>query len=624
MAQEISSKSGSAAPSAEDEARFVMSFIDDAKKPMTEMQDVLQETLGNLLVKPYSDTNWYQRTDKPYYTTRDRQVLSGAILKTPESNQIAMSLMAKAMPTLFGKQGFIRCRPVGSEDLIRSDTTSRVLQYDFRIPGHYRTVYEWILDGIWSGTGMIKGYWRYEEDERLAFSTRYMDGTSLRTEQMETYASFDDPCLQGLDLMKFYPDPGHTRIAEMIGAADESTITGREAMMLAEQGKYDKNAVKRAIGNARKLADMKDSSSSTWDYRKGFDQSVNAKIPDDFLPLKRFEYYGDTPFPPDTGMKRRRVLTVLNGELVRRRSWFLPTPRLPYFDCTINPMQGRFYGLSPLEIMRYHQDFTDAMLMNIADGTMRSIHAQPMVDRNAMVEIQKLRRPGPDVPVLTNSVDAVKFLEYRPPIMEAWRIMTELIGQMRSGAGAVSAIQGLGLGIDRASATEAQGTFAAAMDRPELMVELIERDSLPPLGRFLLSLNQAYLDEEGLAKRVGQVPGVVELGDIDGDFDVEFVGSRLVHSQQEELGMMERIEAQIKTSPFAAIFPWMDFYKRWLKVAELPELEALVGNAESTRMNIALQQMSGNNQAAGNGNGTAPAALPAGMIPAQAAGRAGA
>lgn len=285
-------------------------------------------------------------------------------------------------------------------------------------------------------------------------------------------------------------------------------------------------------------------------------------------------------------------------------------------------MTGRFYGYGPLEAARHDQDFADVLKRMIADAVVRGTRSMPLVRRDARVDSAKLRNFSPDVPIYVDGDPggAVGYLNYRPPVEGAINMYATVKNQLREQTGALGAIQGHGLGSKRFSATEAQQTFAQAFDRPEMIALLIERDSLPPIGKGILSFYQRFIDSEGLARRVGERPTTGAIADILHDFDVRFVGSRRQHDRQSKIAALERFVSVIGSiPPIAALIPWQDFLQEYVRALDLPKMEARIADALVVAQNTSLQQQLGAN--AQNNNGAVNAAG-GGDLDAQRLGRA--
>lgn len=111
--------------------------------------------------------------------------------------------------------------------------------------------------------------------------------------------------------------------------------------------------------------------------------------------------------------------------------------------------------------------------------------------------------------------------------------------------------------------------------------------------------------------RVGEVPGAEWIGNIMGDFDIQFVGSRLALSRQDKLQSIDRLAALSAAMPqVGMMIPWPQLMS-WItgNLLELDEVAALMGDENVVLRNAILQRaaaLAGAPQT-GNGNGTTQA-----------------
>jgi hypothetical protein len=189
---------------------------------------------------------------------------------------------------------------------------------------------------------------------------------------------------------------------------------------------------------------------------------------------------------------------------------------------------------------------------------------------------------------------------------------------MQETSGATAGLQGQELSSKRMSATEAQNTITQAMDRPELASALLERESFPKVAKSFLRRYQQFLDTEGLRERVGELPQPAWIGDIQGDFDIKFVGSRMAMTRQQKLQAFDRLIAYASAIPQAALFlPQLQILQMYIgDVLELPDVAGMIGDPKQFLMNLQLQQMT-QQQGGPAQNGVPANGEPAGALPAQ-------
>lgn len=598
---------------------FVMGFVAASDEYRQQYIDRWREVVANFMVEPQygefgSGTTPYRQGR--IYTARRHQV----VLKDPETHKIVMTYASKLVRTLFGSRDreYIKAKPRGWEDAAgKAQTVSRLLRYNFALPGHFRTFVEAVVDMLLFGTSIIESPWKYQEREILARSVTSELGVETEESQRMRIPVYDDPCLAVVDVMDFYPDPTHYRMQDMAGCAKRFRMNSIEAKAT---GQFKQDAVSRAIGNIGKesIQEHRDS------FRAGIDQPRTDSIKSQFKDMIGYEYWGDVPWEDDQG-STRRVITVLNNVVVRDDPWPLSDYALPFHTFIINPVQGRFYGISPAEVIRYDQDFADALKVLLAEAVIRSVHPPIAYDPDAMQDepgvIAKLQTWKADaILAARGGPNAVGTLQYRFDANSGFGMLAGLKSSMQEGSGALGAIQGES-GPDREAATVGAFRIQGALDRPELAAMVLENECLPPLGESLLRRYQQFLDTQGLTRRIGEDPPGVWIGDIMGDFDVEFVGSRMEMSRQEKLQSYDRLVALASAiPPLMMQIPWQDIGRDLVgDTLELPEVAVKIGNQQQMLMNALLQQVGGGSGP--NKIGSAPrAGEPPGLMPAQASG----
>ena len=605
----------------DDHAEYVMSFVSESGEYRRDFEDVWEEVETNYLVRSLTDVGLVGRTDMPLMSAGDPN-RGQAILKDPETHQEVMTIVSKIVLNTMGEPGFIRATPKGFEDTFRAGVVSKLLEYDLRRPGHFWQFVVWIVNAAVYGTGILESFWDYKEEPRNFRSVTVDPYTGMTVNGSETLVIpvVDDPCIKIVDIRDFYPDPGSLTMQDMYGCAKRFTTTAGVALADA---RFDKAKVKEAVTRAIESRDRtRHDSYGPEEAESGTDLKVSNQAS---IPLIGYEYYGEVPTKeanPDAGLDNgditRRVITVLGGETVRNEPW----PRaLPFFDCRLTPRLNSFYGLGAAEVIRYDQDFADMIKMQLATAVVRMMNPPPLVNRFRSVDVSKLRNPQPNRPIFTDNVaDSVNYLDYNPAIEPAFAMQSNVKGQMREATGALGAVQGLGLGSKRFSATEASSTMQQALDRPELFAQVVEREWLPPLGKFLLELNQEFLeDDKDLQDRIGESNVTVAIGDILANFDINFVGSRQVATKAEKLQAYRELFSGGASNPIMQqVIPWIPLIQKYISEGlGLEDIAAMVGNPQMVQLHMMLNTMVGATDLAGNGNGTAQSLPPAGQMPAQ-------
>jgi hypothetical protein len=609
---------------AQEANQFMTSWIAGGQRLIDDKVAVWREIMANVLVTPYVQES--TSSTNPYGKAREKDVRN-LVLKDPESTQIAETFRANMMGAMFSdpEGKYIVAEPRGYEDVIKAKTVTRLLRYNFQLPGVQRTLSEAMLDLAMFGTVVLETPWRYEERNVVVRTVEEINGVPFDSEHREWLPTYDDPEINQIDLLDWYPDVNETRIEKMRGAAKGFRMTPQAARAMVEDEIYDKKAVELAIKGARRKA-VDRTEEKKRDLRHRTD-AATFDFDEDFTEMKGHEFWGEVAFDSKDGISRR-VITRLGGVIVRNDPWPLTDAELPFHVFVINPIKGRHYGKAPAEVIRYAQDFADAMLMLIAEATVRQVHPPIAIDLSKDVDPAAVRAWEPDAVIAVDgdTTGAVTTVQYGANVFAGTQFQQNLKGQMREGSGALGATQGLGLGVNRASATEAAGTFQKAMTQIEAAAQLLEKDGLPQLGRGLLKRNQQFLlDTEALTDRVGEIPEPIWLGDIMGDFDVQFVGTRNAISKQMKMQAYDRLIGIGTAMPAAAQrIPWDKvFADLFGDVLQLPEVAAAFLDSDQQTDIIeenALMQAVNAEAGATPGNGVPQTGQAPGLGTQQAAG----
>jgi hypothetical protein len=584
--------------------QFMLDFVEASQALKSEYVDRWLEVLQNFLVEPYWGQD-YGVPGSPY--SRARRLRRNKItLKDAETHKAVMGYVANIMLSIFGdgRGRYVAAVPVGYEDApLKATTADRLIRYGFRRPGHWRTLQEQIVEMLLFGTSVIEVSFEYREREMLARTIEAIGDLEVDNVETQTVVVQDDVVLNPIGVMDFFPDPSEYRVERMVGAAKRFAISESEARRLAALGVYDEAETSRALSGGPAKRTTTEHELQTYSIPRPRPRPEGLENHDGF------EYWGEVPWS-----RERRVITVVNEVVVRDQEYPLADPDLPFRTMTISPIRGRFYGVSPAETMRFDQDLQDALRILVAEAVIRQVHPPLIYNRDSDVDYDYLLAWTPDAPVgIRGGIQNVGTLRYDANVFTGLQFGQTLKQDMRETSGATGPFLGFGLGVNRASGTEAQFTAQQSLSRPELAAALLEKEDLPAIARSMLRRYQQFLPStEELRKRIGELPAPVWIGEIMGDFDIYFVGSRRALSHQAKLQAYDRLIALSTAVPaFAAMIPWREVALEMFGET-IPELAARIAEPQTMRLNLLLSRM------LGRGRGTPP--RPAEASPAELAG----
>ena len=605
----------------EGRARYVMNVVRDAELARDDFLPRWEESWTNYLVQPRQATAYAGRTDNPLgrsvFGQHGGRRANQTILKDPESHQIVESLLAETLTQLFPEDGFVKARPTGSEDSPLATGTNQIIEHALGRPEPQLVLYRWLKDIFIYGTGVMFGDWEFEEDFEIVRTIAELGNFSVSQFSRALVTVKDDVRFENVDLIDFYPGPGEDSFQRLKGAARRVELYGDELLLEAkdapdEEG-WDMKALEAGIEGGFELK-----SSRPEEIKVNLTEDAQDTPMDEFSPVVGYEYWGEVPWagteddPIQDGSRRRRLL-VVNGELVREQDWPLKRASLPFFGHAINPMTGRLYGLSPLEVIRFDQDFADVIKQMLAMAVVKSSNPPHVINAQQNVSAAKMAAFRQDLPIIVDGDvrTAVAQAQYNPPIHLAQGLYESMISPgMKDASGAAGGVQGQGLGSKRFSASEAQSQFRSQFARPNMIAQLIEKVSLPGIGAFVIDQYALNIeDNAALKERFGE-NFETTLQDLQRKHDVRFVGGRREHDKLSKAAGLERFLAVVSQIPeVRAQIPWAEFLKVYAKAVDIHDLTHLIGTNETLSENAKLQAILSQFQGgAGNGaNAPAPA-----------------
>lgn len=554
-----------------DEARFIMDWVSKAQAKMQPYFPVWEEVLDNYMVASPTTgrlgRSWPSGQLAPYWHARKAE--GSSFLKDPETHQIVESLAAQALLLLLGQRDYITATPVGADDPAKAQLISRLLMAQMEQPGVFRTHYQLFKNAFLFGTSIIEIGWETRSRMQMQRQTLFDPQTGQISDHMspQEVQYRDRPVQREVPLWKFFPDPNGTRIHEdMVGVVKQFEITDLDATSLAEAGVYDREGVRRAIASLSK---------NVRPYESG--QQQPFEMPRGLKMLTGFEFWGTSPFKYANGATNR-VITLLEGEIVRSHINPFVDGSVPFKEIVVNPVQGRFYGLGPAEVIRYLQDSADNMLMVVNDAADYGVRAPLLVGGTFGGDEMQLKARKLNSLIHCRDPKAVMPLQQDLSVIQMGA--NELIRRkiaMREASGATNPLQAIPSG-DRATATEVSALVQYASQRVESMIMLTEREDYPWIGRTLHSRNRQFLPPGGaVATLLGeQVDAPFEM--IDADVDVRFCGSRNAASKMQKVASLrEGINIIGSNLPLIPIMP--ELFERYLLELEIPDAKEILTNA---------------------------------------------
>lgn len=552
------------------------------------MLSIARELLDNYMVVPFGYPNRSSVGTSPAYGTMPstRYNSRRPILKDPESHQITKALAASAMVLMFGSRDYLQAMPRGDDDYEKARLLSRLLMAILEGSGNFRTLYQAWKDSFIFGTAILEFSW--ESRNRQQMTEAYIqlpDGTVQMIHVPMNAPYREGPMISQVDLFDFYPDPAGTRIQkDMSFVAKRFRITRQMAVSMANAGVYDREAVKEAFGD-------EDEDRSSHEGDKGGPTRFPQKHmggPNKAGLSTGFEGWGFVPGKHADGASHR-VVTEVNGVLLRDTIIPHRNGVIPFKEIVVNPMTGRFYGMSPNEANRYLQDSSDLMLMLMTEAADDMVHPQTIIGHAAQVNPITLEynqryieamNPEAIIPV-KKDYNAIQVA------MQQWQARKQA---MRESSGTLEPL-GQTLGGDRMAATTTSEIVRLASQQTELMVTLSERDDFPFIGKMIHGMLRQFSPDEGIIASLNGERLKVPFESIDIDADIRFVGSTKAQSKFQKVAAYKEAIATIASG--IDLIPVMPrLFSRYLRDGlEIDDADSILAEAVAAVQQRQAQEM---------------------------------
>jgi hypothetical protein len=576
-----------------EERDFVMEFLAKSDALKSRYVHTWNEVLENYMVLP---TGWHQSVVFGGGTLPNRMERNNrrSLTKNPETHQIVETLAAQGIALILPKRGsFIRAVPMGEDDPVKADQVSKIIMAVLRGEGVRRTIYQILKDSFIFGTSILELSWetrsRWEMVKQQVFSP---EGELLGTRYVPEEVIYRDrPMFRAIDIYDFYPDPSGTRIQEdMFGVAKRFRSGRHQIESLAASGVYDYDATTRAISNVSVSANGTSGDlGESGNFQSRF-RSESRTTASHYGVMRGFEYWGHYPGRVSgADPYRNRVITLLEGEVVRSRINPYKGGRIPFKEFTVNPVQGRFYGLGPAEVVRFQQDSLDSIDMTITDAVNLMTNPNLLVGIGFRGDVDELKYRQFNGVIECHDVKSVGLI---PQDFGAIAVGQQEIARrtqmIRNASGATDTPQAIGSSTEK-TATETSILTRFATQRINSVIELMESDDWPWVGHGIHDMLVQFGEGSDIVTKLHGEPLLIPFEDIDTDADIMFVGSQVAQSQFQALQGNSNALNILGTNP-EAVEQYPDLVERILESLEIPDAKKQVARAiEVAQQRRALQ-----------------------------------
>jgi hypothetical protein len=454
-------------------------------------------------------------------------------------------LLPGVQKAYFGADRIISISGVGSEDADRAERVMKLIQWQLTVKNQgYRIFKGWFGDALVTNLGVLKCYWKRETkvtrrreildqsqligviqnpDNRVTGSKPVPDVMSIAglaspkamVTWEETQVTANQPVIEVVrpSDIRFTPD-GRT-LSECSMVAHRKVTTVDQLRRDAKRGLYDPQAVEEAV--TAQAGDYE-----LTDLEKVLDGGAEDSLRHNQGPEKArarvviYECYLKSDLNGD-GLLEDAIVTVCGDTLIRAAE--NPYGRAPFFDLV--PFWDSYQvwsGLGLAEIIQETQDAHTALLrqMIVALGLSnqwRGVVDETQINIDDLISNAMFVRASGDpsraffpLPHPGLHPENFQMFEYLKSQLEQWTPMTRYN-------------QGIDASSLNKTATGINMIMSASQQRQEEITRNFAETGIRELFRFLIQLNQRYLDQPQVVRLQGDI---LEFSpdDLSGEFDL--------------------------------------------------------------------------------------------------------
>lgn len=544
-----------------DKAKVLSVAIADIKRADAYYSDQIESTLQTRYEVYFADTERYKKLF-PKLSRKNE-------MRTFDLWSAVEWLLPTILKAFFGSNRIISVSGVGAEDAEQAEKVMELIQWQLTVKNQgYKVFKSWFGDALATNLGVLKCYWKRETE--IIPHQEVMDEAALvgilqdhknkvkATEPMPTMDSIlglapqnamvawdeerviiNQPIIEAIKPsdIRFTPD-GKT-LSECSMVAHRKVMTINDLRKEARRGVFDSAVVEDIASSADD--DIKPTEIEK--YLNGDEGEKNDAPEQARRRVVVYECYLKTDIDGD-GLLEDAIVTVCNDKLLRAVE--NPYKRVPFFDLVPFFDSYRVWGKMGLaEVVQDIQDTHTALLrqMIVALGLgnqWRAVVDETAVNMEDLINdsmfIRSKGEPGrafANFPHDGVNPQNFQFFEYLKTQLEQFTPNTRYN-------------QGTDASSLNKTATGINMIMTAAQQRQEEIIRNFAETGIRELFRFLIQLNQRYLDQEQIVRLQNKTINFAP-DDIMGDYDLSVDASSGVGAVDSKV--------QVLTSYLREMFP---------------------------------------------------------------------
>lgn len=525
--------------------------------------------------------------DKDYYANKF-PILSktSSLVSTDVADTIEWALPS-LMKVFTGSDEVITVAGVTEEDDQNAEVMQSLLVYQLQRQNKFFPIlYNWMKDSLITGMGIIKCYW--ERTEGWTPETQKLNAEAL---QLLAQTGVEITNVQGPDMMgdfmvtwnspyyiKNSPKIENILVSEFLYSPDAKNL--EDANFVAHRKKVTMSHLrqKEKEGIYANVSMVKpDNGPTSW-----LSDQVEDAIGDNYTPLNKnnqekardevtiYECYTKIDFNND-GILEDMIITIAGDVILRAEPNYMG--RHPFFSISPTKDPHRIWvKRSYAELIGELQDMkvalTRQIVQNIAlTNDPKMILSEDSINISDYIEGRKVIRKKPgasmgdvamSMPVNQLSPQTFQFLEW-------------LEGQKENRTGITRYNQGLDASSLNKTATGISAILGQSAQRLELIARMFAETGIAELFRFMVSLNQKFVDQETVVRLTNKQLRISP-DDLNGNFDlVVNAGISIATKESTIMTLQTMLTALMQTQaagiPIVTPQNIYNLFKKWIESA---------------------------------------------------------
>lgn len=474
----------------------------------------------------YADKDYYRQKFPILSKTSD-------LVSTDVADTIEWALPS-LMKVFTGSDEVITIAGVTEEDDTKAETMQELLVYQLQRQNNFFTVlYNWIKDSLIIGMGIIKCYW--ERTEGYTTETAVLNNEALQA-LTQTGVTIED--IQGPDQfgdfsvtyqLPYYrknaPKLENILVSEFLYSPDAKSL--EEANFVAHKRKVTMSYLREreAQGVYANIDDIR----VNGNYNGMNVDQVEQVIGDNYVDINKdeqtarqevviYECYTKIDINND-GILEDMIITICGDTIIRMEQNYMG--RHPFFAISPTKDPHRIWvKRSYAELIGELQDLKVALTRQIMQNVALTNDPKMLLDESAIniddfVQGRKVIRMKAG-----HSMNEVAMpMNITPLAPQTFQFLEWIEGQKENRTGITRYNQGLDANSLNKTATGISAILGQSAQRLELVARMFAETGLSELFRFMVSLNQKFIDQQTVI-RLTNKELKISPEDLDGSFDL--------------------------------------------------------------------------------------------------------